>query len=500
MNNGVTLAIQLLHHQIVTGLAGQDLLEDGGGHTGHVGDQATTHILGDIVLASIYVPVNQVRHTVAVTCPLLTDVLHESLSVVTVHVGSTLIELHIRNHDDILRQFVLAATIVQCGLQQHIEGGFDIGVLAQVGAVDAVDLIAEVHAVGLNQTRSPRERNVVVSERTVSALSAVQTQGDSDVQRSCLTTVPGHGSGGINNSQTVEGLALEVVSQILPVLIYHQTIGVIHRTVASGQGLGDDLVRIQSLGVNLSLGVLCESLVGFNLGITLHTLNVVTSKGVLILQTSLGRDLVELDLIPATLGHQTLQDVDAGTQNRQGLTILLGSHANELTNLGSGLTSLLGRSILGRHPFTQQRRGLTLDVQSQLMLDDVQSIVLQRSADEYEQVIPATELRDILQITTHSVGIVGSQILGSNTEEPALTLTTTHVTDIEQTLQSIHRVLVEGVLEQQHYILVSARTISCTHSEQVHQTVHGGLMSQSTILSASVVGSGLHTIQKSIHN
>ena len=264
--------------------------------------------------------------------------------------------------------------------------------------------------------------------------------------------------------------------------------------------LVNNLIRIQVLGVNLGSSILCEIRIGLNLGITLHTLNVMTSKGVLILQTCLGRNLVELDFIPAALRHQTLQDVNAGTQNRQSLTILLGSHTHVLTHNGGSLTSLSRAGVLGRHPLTQQRGGLALNVQSQLVLNDVQSLGLQRSTDEHEQVIPATELGDVNQVTLHSVGIVGSQPLGRNTEETTLTLATTHVTDIEQTLQSVDRVCVKGILKQHNNILVSARTISCTHGEQVHQTVHGGLMSNCAILSQSIVSSSLHTIQKSIHS
>ena len=81
------------------------------------------------------------------------------------------------------------------------------------------------------------------------------------------------------------------------------------------------------------------------------------------------------------------------------------------------------------------------------MLDDIQCISLQRSADKHEQVIPAAELRHVDQVTLHSSGIILSQILGGNTEEPSLTLAAAHVADIEQALQRINRVLVESLFE-----------------------------------------------------
>ena len=447
--------------------------------------------------------------------PLLANTFHKSLcvegsAIVAIRaMASTYVELHVRDDDDVLGQVVLGAAVCNRGVQQHIEGSFDVSVLTQIGTPDALNLIAEVYAVSCDQLRTRAERHIVSCEGALSTLCAVQTQGNCHIDR-CRSVGAPHRTGGINNSQTVESLTIEVICQVLPILVHHQAISIVHGNCGAARPVGiathqlaslsNNFVRIQSLGVNLGVLVLCEVSISLDLGILLHTLNVVASKGVLILQTSLGRDLVELDLVPAAFRHQSLQDINAGTQRRQNLTVLLGRHTQELANNLSGLHSLGGTGVLRGHPLCQQRRSLTLGIQSQLMLDDVQCISFQRSTDKHEQVIPAAELGHVDQVTLHSSGIILSQVLGSDTEEPSLTLATAHVADIEQALQRINRVLVESLFEQQDNIFISASTVSRTHSEQVHQTIHSGEVSQSAILGDGVVVNLLHTIQKSIRH
>ena len=160
---------------------------------------------------------------------------------------------------------------------------------------------------------------------------------------------------------------------------------------------------------------------------------------------------------------------------------------------------LLGGGVLRLQPLSQQRRSLTLYVQRQLILDEVQSSLLGRSVNQGIQVIPAAKLRNILNITNYRIGILNSQIVHGNTEETTLTLATAHVADIEQTLQSIHRVLYKCLTEHQNYIRVGTSAVSRTHSEHIEQVRLSGLMSQSTILSESEVGRVGQTIHESIH-
>ena len=356
-------------------------------------------------------------------------------------------------------------------------------------------LIKEVHAFALNQLRTRCERDVVVCERTTRTLSTVHAERDSYIDRSTV-----HRAGGIHNSQSVELCAIEVILQVSPVLIDHQTIGVVEvnltvvATIADAQSLLHNLVRIQSRCVDLGGLVLSELLV-------LRLDDIAASESVLIDQTRLGRDLIELDFIPAILGHQLLDDVDAGTQDRQSTTILLVGHIQMGASDIAQMNSLLGRSILRRHPLRQKGRGLALNVKSKLMLDDIQSVILQRSIHKGIQVIPTTELRDQLHVALDSVTGIhsGSHILDNNTEEATLTLTTTYVADVEQALQSVHRVLRKRLAEHQDNVCVRAVTHSRTHSEHVKQIALGGLMGNSAILSHGVVSSILQTIQHRIH-
>ena len=224
---------------------------------------------------------------------------------------------------------------------------------------------------------------------------------------------------------------MEIISQIIPVLIYHQTSGIVQRSVRTRitpaiagihglHSLSNALVRIESLGVNLLGLILREVGVRLNGRILLHTLNVMTSKGVLIDHTGARRNLIELNLVPAILRHQTLEDVDASTQGRKSLTILLMRHSKSNTGNISQLARLSRAGVLRLQPLSEQRRSLTGKVQSELVLHERQSVLLQRSANKEVEVVPTTELRDMLQIAASGIRMLLSQPLHSDLEETAV--------------------------------------------------------------------------------
>ena len=405
-----------------------------------------------------------------------------------------------------LRQMVL-----DCDIQHHVESSLHVSRATPIGTRHTLNLITEINTFNLYESRIVAKSDKVVGVRTLSLLGTVHADRDSHVDRSrSLGTA--HRAGSINNSHTIKGSTIEVIGQVVPVLIHHETIGIVHShsgattvpattTIAHNlHCLSNTLIRIQRLSVDLLSSVLSKVSIGLNGRILLHTLNVMTSKGVLIDHTGAGRNLVELDLVPTVLRHETLNDVDALTKHRQSLTILLVIHTESGTSLVGQLTRLLGRSILGLQPLSEQRRGLAGHVECQLLLHECKSILLKSSAYEHIEVVPTAELRDVLQVAHSRIAVILNQPLHAGAEETTLTLATTHVTDVEQALQSIHRVFLICLLEHQNDILVGTSTICGTHSKHIEQVALSSLMSHSTVFSVSEIGNILQTGNKLVHS
>ena len=206
----------------------------------------------------------------------------------------------------------------------------------------------------------------MILEGTLRLLSTIHTERNGYINggRSLRAT---HRTRGIYDSHTIKGLAIEIISQIIPILIDHQTISVVQCN-SSGtpvishevQCLINNLIRIQSLSIYLSGSILSKILIGA--GATLLTLNIMASKCILINQTSTRRNLVKLNLVPTILRHKTLNDINTSTQNRQSLAILTRSHAHISLGNMSQLTRLCRTSILRLQPLTQQRRSLALNI------------------------------------------------------------------------------------------------------------------------------------------
>ena len=461
----------------------------------------------NVGLAGIYIPVDQLGHLVAPLVPLALDSLHHGLGVSLAHARVTTtpvvtgsgVELHVTDNQDVLRHVALRYAVGQSSVQHHIESGFDIGVLAQVGTHDAINLVTEVDTFGGDQLRTRAEADVVISERTACTLGAVQTQSSRYIDRSTR-----HGTGGINHAQGIQLGSLEEVSQIVPVLVDHQAIHVVHsdglvtpitlRTHQSNSLLYN-LVRVECGCIDLSVLILGELLI-------LRLDDIAASKGVLIDKTSLGRDLIELNLVPAVCGHQHLKDVDARTQDRQSLAVLTMGHTHVATGDVSQTMGFTRAGILGLQPLRQQGRGLALYVQSKLLLHQRKGILLQRSSYQAVQVVPTTELREVLDVLTNRLPSVlaGSRPGHNGAEETTLTLATAHVADVEEHLHGQLSILCERLLEHQDDIFIRAVTHSRAHSEHVKQIAIGGLMGDTTIFGHGPVGSRLHTIQQSIHS
>ena len=371
--------------------------------------------------------------------------------------------------------------ISNSNIQHHIECALDVGRTTPRSATDTIDLITEIHALNLDEVRIRLKGDKVILEGALRLLSTIHTEGNGYINggRSLRAT---HRTRGIYDSHTIKGLAIEIISQIIPILIDHQTISVVQCN-SSGtpvishevQCLINNLIRIQSLSIYLSGSILSKILIGASA--TLLTLNIVASKRILINQTSTRRNLVKLNLVPTILRHKTLNDINTSTQNRQSLTILARSHAHISLGNMSQLTRLCRTSILRLQPLTQQRRSLALDIQSQLALNELKCVLLQRSVNEHIQVVPTTILRNMLNHITNCICIMLSHILHDSAEETALTLASAHITQIKQALHSIYRVLLICLLEHQNNVLIRTSTHSTTQCEHIIQVSASRLVS-----------------------
>ena len=171
------------------------------------------------------------------------------------------------------------------------------------------------------------------------------------------------------------------------------------------------------------------------------------------------------------------------------------SHTKSLAGLIGQFTRLVARSIFRLQPLSKQRRSLTLNIEHKLLTHQFKNIFLKLSTDELIEVIPATELRNILKITAHCRSLMVSKPTSDNAEETTLTLTSTHITQIEKALQSMNSIFSICLLEKIDAISIRTGTISRTHTEKVKQTRHSALMSKSAIFSVGKVRSGLHAIK-----
>ena len=383
--------------------------------------------------------------------------------------------------------------VLESHIQHHIEGCLNVGRSTPVSLTSTLELVVDIYALEANQGRIAGESDEVILEGTLTTLSDVSAHGNCGVHR-----LTGHRSRHVNDGDAILLTAIVIVLLVIPVLLPHQTVSLSRSATPSTilEDLVGNIHRIQHRGVNL-LGLILGE-VGIGLSASLSALNIVTGKSILILHASLGRDLIELDLVPTTLGHQTLKDIDTLTQDRQSLTILLVGHTEITASDIAKTLRLTRRSILGLHPLCEQRRSLALYIQLELSLDDTHSVSLHRSANKNIQVIPTAELRDILQVTTNGICVMEGQILNRNAEETTLTLAAAHITQIEQALQSVGRILCKSLAEEQLHIVIRTITICAAQREHIEQIRLGGTMGDSTILSQSVVVCRLQTVHKSI--
>ena len=360
--------------------------------------------------------------------PLLPHSLHHCIyfnkrSVVVVGITST-VDFHVADNQQVLGDIFLASLVLYSGLQKQVKAGFQISVHTPVCVAHAADLVTEVYTIDLNQLGVSAKSQEVTCERTLRLFGAVQTQGNRYINGGRGGAAE-HRAGNIDHSQTVENCFVEVVFQVIPVFINHLAIDFI--AVAALTSLGNALIGIQSLGVYLSLIALSKCFI-------LSLDNIAASECIAILETSLGGNLIELDFIPTALGHQTLQDVDAGAQCRQDLAILLMRPAHIRANLITQLARGRRRCVFGRQPLCQQRRGLALHVQSQLLSNESQHFGLQRSVEQTVQIVPSTELGNVLHVAADRISIIVCQPLYNSAEVASLALTLAGIADVEQAL------------------------------------------------------------------
>ena len=332
-----------------------------------------------------------------------------------------------------------------------------------------------------------RESNEVVGERTMRLICDVCTHRNRSLHRNT-----GHRARNIDNSNAILDIITVVVRKVLPILLKHQTIRIAQSLTIGFKGTMCNVVRIESTGINLSLSILSKSLI-------LSLNHIAASKRIAVDYASTRRNLVELNLVPTILRHEALDNADTLTQSRESLTVLLGSHAEVIAGNHRQMARFLRAGILRLQPLSKQRRSLARDIQSQLMAHQIESVLLQRSANEDIQVVPATVLRHKLEITTHSLSFVRSEPIGYDAEETTLALTAAHIAQIEQALQSMSFILVKSSLEQSDTICIRTSAVCSAEREQIHKTIQSGLMGNCAILSQGKVGILLHSVHKSIH-
>lgn len=76
-----------------------------------------------------------------------------------------------------------------------------------------------------------------------------------------------------------------------------------------------------------------------------------------------------------------------------------------------------------------------------------------------EKIVVSTELYNVRYILDEHVRMIFSQPLEDDSEEPALALSTTNVTDVEKGLESQQCVSVERVVEQLDDVRIGTRPI-----------------------------------------
>ena len=381
--------------------------------------------------------------------------------------------------------------VLSSHIEKHIESCFKVGVLAKIGFIDAANLIYKIHTLNLNELRTRTEANIASMERTMSLISRNHTEGDCDVDRSTM-----HRAAGIHNAKSVHIQLRDILCQILPVLIYHQTISIVQRYLITAptpvaatehvNSLFDYLIRIECLSVNLSILILSELLVGLNRLIT-GALNVVTRESVLVDKTSLRRDLIELDFVPTALAHKTLKDIDAFTKTRKTDTILTRAKTESLTSLGAKGTRLLAGSVLRLEPLAEQRRSTRIYVEHKLVAHKAPHILFQSGPYKHIEIIPTAKLRNVSKITTHSLCFIICGPLNAHTEETALSLSLQNITKIKEALHSISRIFLKCLHKKEDTILVATLTICTTKGKQIVKRIAGRLMRQAAVFGQLVV-------------
>ena len=318
----------------------------------------------------------------------------------------------------------------------------------------------------------------------------------------------GHRTRGIYNGNTIEVSAIEVVSKVLPILINRKAIKIIERNIGTAavpailvsvhslNSLSNALIRIESLCVYLSRGILNKALIGSLT--SLLTLNVVLSESVAVNHTSARRNLIEFNLIPAARRHQPFKNADTLTKGRKCLTILARSKIKLFTGEVSELAALSAGSILRLKPLSKQRRSLALKVEHELTLHKVESLILGRSSYEDIEVIPTTIEGNVLKVADNRIGIVLRKPVKDNAEVTTLTLATAHVAQIEEALKRTERILFISLLKEQYAICIGAGTVRATKRKHIEQAAHSRLVSQSAILGNSIVARVIHCVHKSI--
>ena len=267
-------------------------------------------------------------------------------------------------------------------------------------------------------------------------------------------------------------------------------------SVHSLNSLSNALIRIKSLGINLGISILYEVFVSSLT--SLLTLNVVLSESIAVNHTGARRNLIEFNLIPATRRHQPFKNADTLTKGRKCLTILTRSKVKLFTSKSCKLAALSTGGILRLKPLSKQRRSLALEIEHELTLHKVESLILGRSSYEDIEVIPTAIEGNVLKVANNRISIVLCKPVKDNAEVTTLTLATAHVAQIEKALKRTKRILFISLLEKQNTVRIRAGTVRATKCKHIKQTAHSRLVSQSAILGNSIIASIVHCVHKSI--
>ena len=239
--------------------------------------------------------------------------------------------------------------------------------------------------------------------------------------------------------------------------------------------LRDDVVRERDRGVDLDF-----TLVELAKELT-TALFVMLEEGVLVLEVSLGRHSLIVDLIPLICTDLDFDHVAVSAKLRQRLAVLRRMHSQCMAEEISLLHSLLRGGVHRRHPLSEQAdRLVSLEVSQvfvELLTNESERFSLSVSSEEFGNDIPArvfrNELDEVLELRKN--------MLHESLEEASFANALTDVTYVEHPLECEFCVICECSQEVSDDDLFSCATVGRNLEVHVDEILARSLVCYCTI-------------------